>query len=64
VVVPYQLGNPKDVLAGQRLLARFLPKRNSAVAERLEITLVGFDVVRYDKSFLTLRQGFEIVPTA
>jgi hypothetical protein len=57
-------GNAKNVLARQRLLTRCLPKRNSVVAQRLELTLVGFDIVHHDANFLTRRQGFEIVPTA
>ena len=64
VVLPYLLGNAKDVFAGQRLLARCLPKRKSVVAQRLELTLVGFDVVHYHANFLIPRQGFEIVLTA
>jgi hypothetical protein len=64
VVLPNQLGNARDVFAGQRLLTRWLPKRYSAVAERLELTLVGLVVVHFHANFLTPRQGFEIVPIA
>jgi hypothetical protein len=64
VVLPFHRGDAKDVFAGQRLLTRWLPKRYSVVAQRLELTLVGFVVVHFHANFLTRRQGLEIVPTA
>ncbi len=64
VVMPFLLGNAKDVFARQRLLPRFLPKRNSVVTERLELTLIGLHIVHHDANFPTRGQGFEIVPTA
>jgi hypothetical protein len=63
VVLPSLLGNAKDVFAGQRLLTRRLPKRNSVVGQRLELTLVGFVVVHFDANLLARREELEIVPT-
>jgi len=47
----------------QRLLTRRLPKRNPIVAQRLEFTLIGFDIVQHHANFLTRLQRLKIIPT-
>lgn len=55
-------GNAENVFVRQHLLTCRMSKRNSVVAQRLELAFIDFDIHHHDANFLTRRQEFEIVP--